>query len=92
VLGLDGFELDSDLLAGDDVGSQIDITEGTATDLAANAVLVADTKILRRSAAMPWVDRVVTVLFLADCKTYHSRHFGGDDEMSTICSTIVDEK
>ena len=46
VLGLDRFELDSDLLTRDDVGSKIDVTEGTTANLAANAVFVTDTKIL----------------------------------------------
>jgi hypothetical protein len=46
VFGLDALELDSDLLARDDVGSKVNITKTTATNFAANTVFVADTKIL----------------------------------------------
>jgi hypothetical protein len=46
VLGLDALELDGNLLAGDDVGAEVDITEGAATDLPADTVLVANAKIL----------------------------------------------
>lgn len=52
VLGLDALELDGNLLAGDDVGAEVNITEGTRTDLATDAVLVTDTKILPLSLAM----------------------------------------
>lgn len=46
VLGLDALELDGNLLAGDDVGAEIDVTEAAATDLTADAVLVTYTEIL----------------------------------------------
>lgn len=46
VLSLDTLELDGNLFTGDNVGSQVDVAERTATDLAADAVLVADTEIL----------------------------------------------
>lgn len=46
MLGFDGLELDGNLFARNDVGSQIDITERTRTNLAANAVLVTDAKVL----------------------------------------------
>lgn len=46
VLGLDRLKLDGNLLAGDDVGAQVDITERTRTDLSTDAVLVTDSKIL----------------------------------------------
>jgi hypothetical protein len=46
VLRLDALELDGNLLTGDDVGSEVDITERTTTDLTADAVLVADAEIL----------------------------------------------
>lgn len=52
VLGLDALELDGNLLAGDDVGAEVNITERTRTDLATDAVLVTDTKILPLSLAM----------------------------------------
>ena len=48
VLGLDALQLDGNLLARDDVGSEVDVTEGAATDLSANAVLVTDAKILHK--------------------------------------------
>jgi hypothetical protein len=46
VLGLDALELDGDLLAGDDVGSEVDVTKGATTNLAADAVFITDAKIL----------------------------------------------
>jgi len=46
VLRLDGFELDGNLLARDDVGSEVNVTKRTGTDLATDPVLVADTQIL----------------------------------------------
>jgi hypothetical protein len=48
VLGLDALELDGNLLTRYDVGSEVDITERTTTDLTADAVFVADAKILQR--------------------------------------------
>lgn len=47
VLGLDALELDGYLLAGDDVGAQVDVTERTRADLAADTVLITDTKVLK---------------------------------------------
>lgn len=47
VLGLDALELDSDLFARDDVGAQVDITKGSGPNLAADAVFVTDSEILR---------------------------------------------
>ena len=46
VLGLDGLELDSDFLAGDYVGTEVDVTERARTDLSADTVLVTNAKIL----------------------------------------------
>jgi hypothetical protein len=46
VLGLDVLELDRDLLAGNDVGAEIDVAETAAANLAADAVLVTYTEIL----------------------------------------------
>ena len=48
MLGLDTLELDGDLLARDDVGSEIDITERAAADLSADAVFITHAKILSR--------------------------------------------
>ena len=50
VFGLDGFELDGNLFARDDVGAQVDITKTAAADLAADAVFVTDSKILDHSS------------------------------------------
>lgn len=47
VLGLDALELDGNLFTGDDVGSEIDITETTTTNLSTDAVLVTNAKILQ---------------------------------------------
>ncbi len=47
VLGLDGLELDGNLLTRDNVGTQVDITKRAGTDLSTDAVLVTDTEILR---------------------------------------------
>lgn len=47
VLGLDTLQFDGDLLTGDDVSSQVDITKGTRANLAANAVFVTDAEILQ---------------------------------------------
>lgn len=46
VLGFDGLELDGDLFARDDVGSEVDVSETTTTNLTTDAVLVSDAKIL----------------------------------------------
>ena len=46
MLGLDALELDGDLLTGDDVGAEVDVTETTTSDLTADAVLVSYTEIL----------------------------------------------
>lgn len=46
VLGLDALELDGDLFSGDDVGAQVDVTERSGADLAADAVFVTDSEIL----------------------------------------------
>lgn len=48
VLGLDALKLNGNLLTGDDVGSEVDITEGATTNLAADAVFVTDAKVLPR--------------------------------------------
>jgi hypothetical protein len=52
VLGLDALELDGNLLTGDDVGSEVDITEGATTNLAADAVFITDAKILPTPAML----------------------------------------
>jgi hypothetical protein len=46
VLCLDALELDGDLFSRDNVGSEIDITEGSTTDLTTDTVLIAYAKIL----------------------------------------------
>lgn len=46
MLGLDALELDGDLLTGDDVGAEVDVTETATSDLTADAVLVTYTEIL----------------------------------------------
>jgi hypothetical protein len=46
VLGLDALELDRDLLAGNDVGAEIDVAKTAAANLAADAILVISTEIL----------------------------------------------
>lgn len=46
MLGLDTLELDGDLFTRDDVSAEVDITERARADLAADAVLVADTQVL----------------------------------------------
>jgi hypothetical protein len=46
VLGLYALKLDGNLLAGDDVGAEVDVTEAAATDLTANAVFITYTEIL----------------------------------------------
>jgi hypothetical protein len=46
VLGLDALKLDGNLLAGDDVGPEVNVTETAATNLTTDTVLVADAKIL----------------------------------------------
>ena len=45
VLGLDGLQLDGHLLAGVDVGGQVDVAEGTAADLPAQPVLSRDSNV-----------------------------------------------
>ena len=53
VLGLDRLKLDGDLLTGDDVGSEINVTERSTTDLTADTVLVTNAKILERHVSIP---------------------------------------
>ena len=52
MLGLDALELNSDLLTRDDVGSEVDVSERSTTNLAANTVLVADAEILESRVSM----------------------------------------
>lgn len=76
VLGLDALELDGDLLAGDDVGSQVDVTERTRADLAADAVLVTDSQVLRSCVRLcSCSDRLLTI-HVGRKATYHGRHLG----------------
>jgi hypothetical protein len=49
VLGLDALELDGNLLSRDDIGSEVDVTEGATTDLTTDAVFITYAKILERS-------------------------------------------
>lgn len=84
MLGLDALQLDGDFLARDDVGAcvlsaivksggplvrtEIDVTKGAASNLAANSVLVADTEILLQSAScLYWVT-------VSGVDAYHCRH------------------
>jgi len=46
MLGLNALELDSNLLAGDDVGAKVDVAEGTGANLSTDPVLITDTEIL----------------------------------------------
>jgi hypothetical protein len=48
VLGLDTLELDGNLFARDDVGSEVDITKTTTADLSSDTVFITDAKILQR--------------------------------------------
>lgn len=52
MLGLDALQLDGNLLTGDDVGPEVDVTEGAGADLPANTVFITDAEILgaRKSA------------------------------------------
>jgi hypothetical protein len=52
MLGLDRLELDSNFLARDDVGSEVDIAKRAGSDLAADTVLVTDAKILHELATI----------------------------------------
>lgn len=49
MLRFDRLEFDRNLFAGDDVGAEVDITEGTGADFSTNTVLVTDAKILEKS-------------------------------------------
>lgn len=46
VLGLDALELDGNLFSGDDVGTEVDVTERTRSNLSTDPVLVTDTQVL----------------------------------------------
>ena len=59
VLSFDTLKLDGNLFARDDVGSEVDITERTTTDLTTDAVFIADTKILQRSHVSRMLSRRV---------------------------------
>lgn len=58
VLGLDALQLDGDLFARDDVGTEVNITERTGTDLTTDTVLVTDAKILGHCKPTVRVTRV----------------------------------
>lgn len=49
VLGLDALELDGNLFSGDDVGTKVDVTERTRSNLSTDPVLVTDAQILMKS-------------------------------------------
>jgi hypothetical protein len=51
MLGLYTLELDGDFFTRDDVGSEVDVTEGPTTDLTTDAVFITYTKILRIMSA-----------------------------------------
>lgn len=46
MLGLHGFEFNCNFFSGDDIGTEVDVTERAGTDFAADAVLVTDAEIL----------------------------------------------
>jgi len=48
MLGLDRLKLDGNLFTRNDVGSEVDVTEGAASDLTTDAVFITNAKILRR--------------------------------------------
>lgn len=48
VLSLDRLELDGNLFARDDIGSEVNISKTTTADLPADTVFISDAKILRR--------------------------------------------
>lgn len=61
VLGLDALELDGDLFSGDDVGTEVDVTERTGSNLSADPVLVADAQILMGVMSVnEWTNRCWT--------------------------------
>lgn len=49
VLCFDRLQFDRNLFAGDDVGTEVYVTEGTGADFSTNTVLVTDAKVLRMS-------------------------------------------
>jgi hypothetical protein len=55
VLGLDALELDGNLFTRDDVGSEVNVTEGTATDFTTDTVFITHAKILQ--------EEIVSTLF-----------------------------
>ena len=57
MLGLDALELDGNLLTGDDVGAEVNITERARADLATDPVLVTDAEILTFQLARCKVSR-----------------------------------
>jgi hypothetical protein len=52
VLGLNALKLDGNLFTGDNVGTEVDVTETATTDLTTDAVFVAYAKILQREVSM----------------------------------------
>ena len=61
MLCLDTLELDSNLFARDDVGSEVDIAEGAASDFSTNTVLVAHAEILEIDVSISSVCEEVAV-------------------------------
>lgn len=74
MLCLHALELDGNLLARDDVGTEVDVTERSGTNLAADAVFITDTKILPDTNTQ---SGFVTRIGQRDqsSPTYHCRHF-----------------
>jgi hypothetical protein len=57
VLGLDALELDGNLFTRDDVGSEVNVTEGTATDFTTDTVFITHAEILQE-------EKVSTLFFI----------------------------
>lgn len=70
MLGFDALELDGDFLPGDYVGSEVDVTERTGSDLPANPVFITDAEVLAHVSHLTHPrskdqgDKTVTVLCL----------------------------
>jgi hypothetical protein len=76
MLGLDTLKLDSNLFTGDNVGSEVDVTERTTTNLTTDAVFIADAKILKDERSV-----CCDQYGLCACKWCEDYNIGGEGGM-----------
>jgi hypothetical protein len=89
VLSLNRLKLDGNLFTRDDVGSEVDVTETTTSDLTTDTVFIADAKILQ--------DRHVSIHLVQRCyeqtvmwRIEQGRRYTSNEAVTKIKSEVVD--